>query len=109
MQQQRFTFAALGFIVFFSLQGCGGPKGACVTEDRDSSPTSYYCFEDKTESDCDFQIGDETDTFYPKMTCAQAGYPYFCTYEDMLASGSSGAYWVERYLSNAACNSEISG
>jgi hypothetical protein len=78
------------------LQACdtGDETGACVTTKPDGTS---YCFDDK--SYC-------SDTHHVGSSCAAAGYPYFCTTEDMKNSGSHMYYYLSRYLNNASCNPE---
>ncbi len=77
------------------LGGCStaAEKGACVS--RDGANT--YCFNDDEDYAC-------SGSFYAGRSCSAVGYPYYCTSEDMKASGSPDVYAVSRYLNNSACN-----
>ena len=86
--------------------GCAEPTGACVSDDPDSGRT-YYCFEDETEEDCEYTIGSETVTWTATQSCADVGYPFLCTFDEMYASPSGIGFAVERYLSNAGCDPAV--
>jgi len=84
-------------IVLVALAGCTeGETGACIS--RDGANT--YCFEDEEDFVCD----GADQSFSPGKSCSAVGYSYFCTAEDMKASGSETVYAVSRYLDNSACN-----
>lgn len=75
--------------------GCStaSETGACVSRDGANS----YCFEDTEDYAC-------SGIFSSGSSCRAVGYPYYCTSEDMKASGSPDVYAVSRYLDNSACN-----
>lgn len=79
---------------FFGACSTEDVTGACISTDGASS----YCFEDKEDYVC------SSGRFSAGKSCAAVGYPYFCTSEDMRASGTSDVYAVSRYLNNSGCN-----
>ena len=100
------------------LSGCLIPTpdlgGACITHDLDDD--GWWCDdEDESEEYCNDSWAAEMEAygiyndyeFYAGLTCDDLGYSYWCTSDDMAASGSSVAYLEPRYLSNPECNPQI--
>lgn len=97
------SFSALTaavILVTAAVVGCStaDTTGACVSSDEGNT----FCFEDREDFAC-------SGAFKANASCSSVGYPYFCTAEDMKASGARQTYFVERYLDNAACNPSGSG
>lgn len=87
----RRIFFALGLGA--ALTGCSEP-GACVTVDPEGG---FYCFEEERKDDC-------LDSFSDGASCADAGYPFYCTHDAMVSSGAPFAYLISRHLSNPECD-----
>jgi len=77
--------------------------GACVVQDDDSNAS--YCMSNEDTGYC----SGAGYTFHAGSSCSAVGYAFFCTEEDMKASGSKTVYAIERYLNNEACDPTASG
>lgn len=93
-----------------TLTACEEPTGACVHNPDNSGAggTTYYCFDDETQDECEFTISSQDNVTWVEDTpCALVGYPNFCTFEQMSNSPSGVGYAVERWLSNAQCDPTV--
>jgi hypothetical protein len=96
------VFAGLGAVAGCILLPTPDESGACELYDPDGP--GYWCDDDYEAYQCESDASDVVGhTFQPGSTCADLGYDYYCTAEQMAASGGP-AYVVPRLLGNAACD-----
>lgn len=72
--RSRIVFV-LGHLGLIALMGCGDAEGACDL--WDPSVSARFCYDDKTEADCEdlaTRLGDEW-SHYPGDSCADRGCP----------------------------------
>lgn len=108
MRSRKFGLRQAAGLVVLVLSGCiivpPDVSGACVT--HDPAGPGYWCDDDYEADTCDVAAADFVQTFYAGQGCIELGYAYYCSPEEMAASGGP-AYVVGRVLGNAACDASL--
>ena len=99
-------FTGLAAVAGCILPHSEAETGACAS--YDPSGPGYWCDDDGDAETCDneWEIDvtvDVVQSFHEGETCAGLGYAYYCTAEQMAASGGP-AYVVGRLLGNPECD-----